>query len=284
MPEFCFGYVNEPFKTLVATYPGEAVYPRTDFRTEWGPVFHRGRLDGSARVLVIGPDPGPHESILRRIFGGEAGRRVQGFLSKLGITRSYAMVNALLYGLHGGAGAKYVTRPEVVSYRNRWIDGLLLSGSVRAVVAFGALARRAWEAYTSARGAPAGVAFTPLTHPTFPEASGGTQAERDASTRKMLEQWNAALPGLDAALGHKDVGPSTLELYGPAFIETDMADIPSADLPAGTPAWMYDDDGGGGGWATCGYPSQLAPPATEQDAERLRREIIVIQAPRSAVS
>src|SRR6478609_2370304 len=53
----CAGYASEPFASLVAGYPGEDVYPQADFRTEWGPVFHRGRLDGSARVLVLGQDP-----------------------------------------------------------------------------------------------------------------------------------------------------------------------------------------------------------------------------------
>ena len=52
----CPGY-PPPFDALVADYPGEETYPAADFRTEWGPIFHRGRLDGSARVLVLGQDP-----------------------------------------------------------------------------------------------------------------------------------------------------------------------------------------------------------------------------------
>jgi uracil-DNA glycosylase len=56
---------------------------------------------------VIGQDPGQHENILRRILVGEAGRRVQGLLAKLGITRSYVMINALLYCVYGSGGAKY---------------------------------------------------------------------------------------------------------------------------------------------------------------------------------
>jgi hypothetical protein len=43
------GYGDEPFRTLVEEVPGATVFPLKDFRTEWGPVFHRGRLDGSAR-------------------------------------------------------------------------------------------------------------------------------------------------------------------------------------------------------------------------------------------
>ena len=81
----CVGYGAEPFASLVADYPGDDVYPQADFRTEWGPVFHRGRLDGSARVLVLGQDPATHEAISRRILVGEAGQRVQGLLAKVGV-------------------------------------------------------------------------------------------------------------------------------------------------------------------------------------------------------
>ena len=81
------GYVAEPFLTLCAEYPEANVYPSDQFRLEWGPIFHRGRLDGSARVLVIGQDPAQHETVVRRILVGEAGRRVQGLLAKLGITQ-----------------------------------------------------------------------------------------------------------------------------------------------------------------------------------------------------
>src|SRR5262249_60579276 len=95
------GYGNEPFQTLCADYPGTDVYPPERFRIEWGPIFHRGRLDGSARVLVIGQDPAQHESIVRRILVGEAGRRLQGFLAKLGITRSYVLINTFLYSVYG---------------------------------------------------------------------------------------------------------------------------------------------------------------------------------------
>jgi hypothetical protein len=45
------GYVAEPFLALCTDYPKANVYPPDQFRLEWGPIFHRGRLDGSARVL-----------------------------------------------------------------------------------------------------------------------------------------------------------------------------------------------------------------------------------------
>ena len=60
---FDSGYSEEPFRTLVREYPGADVYPSNQFRLEWGPIFHRGRLDGSARVLIIGQDPAQHEAL-----------------------------------------------------------------------------------------------------------------------------------------------------------------------------------------------------------------------------
>src|SRR6478609_5856492 len=99
----CVGYGAEPFASLVADYPGDDVYPSADFRTEWGPVFHRGRLDGSARVLVLGQDPATHEAISRRILVGEAGQRVQGLLAKVGVDTAYVMVNVYLYSVFGQA-------------------------------------------------------------------------------------------------------------------------------------------------------------------------------------
>jgi uracil-DNA glycosylase len=37
------GYGQEPLRTLVQDVPDATVFPTKDFRTEWGPVFHRGR-------------------------------------------------------------------------------------------------------------------------------------------------------------------------------------------------------------------------------------------------
>src|SRR6185295_10910527 len=105
---FCPGYGAEPYKSLVENAPGAEVFPSKDFRIEWGPIFHRGRLDGSARLLVIGQDPAQHETVVRRILVGEAGHRIQGFLAKLGIDRSYVMVNTYLYSVFGqGGGEKH---------------------------------------------------------------------------------------------------------------------------------------------------------------------------------
>src|SRR5690349_8992409 len=143
---FCEGYAREPFLTLCSDLPD--CYPGAAFRVEWGPVFHRGRLDGSARVLVIGQDPAQHETIARRVLVGEAGHRVQGLLAKLGVSHSYVIVNTFLYSVFGqGNGEQHAGDPGIIAYRNRWLDAIFQTCSIDAVIALGSLANRAFAAW-----------------------------------------------------------------------------------------------------------------------------------------
>jgi uracil-DNA glycosylase len=235
------GPVRRPFAALAADYPGPDTYPPADFRIEWGPVFHRGRLDHSAGVLVLGQDPGQHECIARRILVGEAGQRVQGFLRKLGIARSYVMINAFLYSVFGQRGGeRHAASPPIIDYRARWLDALLgHDGRIRAVVAFGHLAHDAFDRWAAANPARAGeLTVERLTHPTMPEASShGSPEQLREATRRLLEQWNGALERLDAALPERDE-ERELVPYGEDLLPEDRAAIPEFDLPAGSPPWM----------------------------------------------
>ena len=237
----CPGYTAEPFATLVAEYPGEDVYPSADFRVEWGPIFHRGRLDGSARVLVLGQDPATHESISRRILVGEAGQRVQGLLAKAGITDSYVMVNAFLYSVYGqGGGDRHSHDQEIAGYRNQWLDALLVETEVTAVVTLGRLARTAYTMWADTQPATAArLHLAAVRHPTYPEsaarATGQTLAQTTAS---LLADWNEHL---DDLAGHVvPEGPVDLTPYAPGWGEGDLAAIPERDLPPGCPPWWRD--------------------------------------------
>jgi hypothetical protein len=200
-----------------------------------------GRLDNSALVLVLGQDPGQHECIARRILVGEAGQRVQGFLHKLGIERSYVMVNAFLYSVFGQSGGeRHADSQPIIDYRHRWLDALLgEDGRVQAVVAFGHLAHDAFDRWAEANPALAGgLPVERLTHPTMPEASSHGDAERRReATRRLLEQWNGALERLDAGLSERD-DERELILYGEDLLPEDRTAIPERDLPAGSPPWM----------------------------------------------
>ena len=239
--EFDPCYASEPFASLVGDYPGADVFPPADFRVEWGPIFHRGRLDGSARLLVLGQDPGQQEAVVRRIFTGEAGQRAQGLLRKVGITRSYVMINTFLYSVYGQqSGEQHVGDDAIAEYRHRWLDGLLGPGSrVEAVIAFGHLADQAWKRW---RKTPTGTAcaahYEHLTHPTQPDAaSHGDPAKQAQLEKAMLQQWSAALPRLMGAISEPDEHVTPVS-YGDVLTPEDHAEIPELDLPAGLPDWM----------------------------------------------
>ena len=237
------GYAAEPFRTLAAEAPGSSVYPGKDFRVEWGPVFHRGRLDGSAKLLIIGQDPAQHETILRRILVGEAGHRIQGFLAKLGLDRSYVMVNTYLYSVFGqGGGNRHKDDKAIARYRHRWLKALLDTNEIEAVVTLGTLAHHAWDVFrASTDGANLDVKFAAVTHPTAPESAGGSAAQHAAAVARMLENWNAALQSLHPLL--RPDRPVQLRRYGTSFQKSEKVEIPEVDVPAWAPDWMRLNDG-----------------------------------------
>src|SRR5713226_2579054 len=221
------GYGNEPFRTLCADYPGADVYPPARFRVEWGPIFHRGRLDGSARVVVIGQDPAQHETIVRRVLVGEAGKRLQGLLGKLGITASYAIINTFLYSVYGSVKAATARDAKLIAYRNSWLDALLTGQKVEAVIALGTAADAAWQEWKQT---PSGqnfdVAYAPVTHPTEPESSSKNDKKKLAeATKKLLENWNSGLQALLPSVKHPDIA-TALVPYGDTWGVGDRPAIP----------------------------------------------------------
>jgi hypothetical protein len=234
------GPVGEPYASLVGDYPGAEVYPAHSFRVEWGPIFHRGRLDGSARLLVIGQDPAQSEAIVRRILVGEAGHRTQGLMAKLGFTRSYLLVNTFLYSVYGQTGGEeHKDDQGIVDYRNSWLRAIFGANQIEAVLALGSLADDAWHKWKQT---PVGQGYSPgyqhVTHPTEPEsASGGNRAKLKAGIAAMLKNWNHALEALHPLIQHPDA-PVDLVPYGTDFAPGERVEIPEYDAPAGVPEWM----------------------------------------------
>ena len=107
-------------------------------------MFYRGRLTGKVRLLGIASDPGPTERVVGRTLVGDAGQRVQGFLAKLGLTTSYALVNAFPFALHpsqASSALPLLADRDQKRWRNRFYD-LVTGPDLQAIVAFGANARR----------------------------------------------------------------------------------------------------------------------------------------------
>lgn len=200
---------------------------KDDFWFDWGPIFYRGRLDGSARVLCIASDPGPTERIAGRSLVGNAGQRVQGFLAKLGLTKSYVCLNAWAYALHPSAAGdelKKVKEPEQLKWRNRLYD-LATSSKLEAIVAFGGMAEEALSLWPN----PPAAVVKEIPHP----------SSRDE--KKLLDEWRAAVSDLRGVVTPDPDGSTAGPNYGSKFAEADYAPIPRADLPFGAPAFLGDD-------------------------------------------
>ncbi len=201
---------------------------RNRFRMAWGPIFYRGRLDGTAKVIVIGQDPAADEDVARRILVGSAGQRVQGFLKKLGLVRSYVMMNTFLYGLKGqiDAQARQISEsPSIKTWRNTLLDRLA-APPVQAVLAFGAGAHQVVDLW------PTGSTYfvARLTHP----------SARDDAT--LLQNWNQWLPQLRQRVTPDPDGTPSDEPYGTRFKKSDLAPIPPRDLSFGVPKWLGNGD------------------------------------------
>jgi hypothetical protein len=219
----------EPFHAHFDALPDYTPF-RSHFWFDWGPVFYRGRLDGTARVLCVASDPGPTERVAGRTLVGDAGQRVQGFLAKLGLTRSYLCVNAFAYALfpsHGFSVGPVLTDPAHRAWRNELFD-MARTPELVAVIAFGRLARDALDLWPGS----AGLTVVEVAHPSSREP------------KRLLDEWRAAIAQLRPLVTADPDGDPTLPTYGATFLERDYAPIPRGDLPFGAPAWLGDDAAG----------------------------------------
>jgi uracil-DNA glycosylase len=225
-------FAAAPLATYEA-HPGE-------FRLDFGPIFYRGRLDGTARVLMVGQDPAANELIGHRAFVGTSGQRVQGFLRRLGIARDYVMVNTYLYPVYGqffGTLAALSQHPEILGFRNAVFDRIAAENPLEAVITVGNAARDALERW------PAGAGYT-VRHITHPSA---------LDHAALLANWNEALTALRSAVSPEAGTAPDTSTYGTDFVVADQVPIPRRDLPFGVPSWhgvgtratrARDEDGG----------------------------------------
>jgi uracil-DNA glycosylase len=200
---------------------------------DWGPIFYRGRLDGSARLLCIASDPGPTERIAGRTLVGDAGQRVQGFLRKLGLSRSYLCLNAFPYALlpsRASRAPSLLALPAFRAWRSELYDAA--ATDVEAVIAFGRVAQAAVSQWSGASDVP----VIPLPHP----------SSRNAAA--LVTAWRAGVIELRTRIA-PDPGTQRAANYGTTFLEKDYVAIPAGDLPFGVAPWLGDD-----AWSRAGHP------------------------------
>lgn len=195
-----------------------------DFRLDFGPIYYRGRLDGTARVLVVGQDPAANELVGHRAFVGTSGQRIQGFLRRIGIRRDYVMVNTFLYPVFGqffDSLVQLTQDPDILGYRNDLLDRLAARNPIEAVVTAGSAARDAVERWP-------GAAQHLVRHITHPSAH---------DHAALLANWNEGLAALRPAVSPEVGAPADDASYGADFVAADHEPIPRRDLPFGVPDW-----------------------------------------------
>jgi hypothetical protein len=213
--------------TLFSRHPDYS--PVKDFFWyDWGPVFYRGRLDKTAKVLCVASDPGPTERIGGRALIGNAGQRLQGFLSKIGITKSYVCLNGFIYSLHPSHlsnGIKLLSDPAHLRWRNKVFKAVKGPG-MQAIIAFGIVAQTAVDLWNSKGDIPVLKTY----HPSYRE-----------DETKLVTDWNRVINELRQIVTKDSDGDNTLPLYGSTFVEADYAAIPRRDLPFGVPDFLGND-------------------------------------------
>lgn len=196
----------------------------TSFRLDFGPAYYRGRLDGTARVLIVGQDPAANELVGHRAFVGASGQRIQAFLRRIGIRRGYLMVNTFLYPVFGqfiGDIRELSRDPEILGYRNRLLDYIADNNPLEAIIAAGAAARDAVERW------PGSTAYKVqnITHPSAHDHA------------QLLANWNTGLAELRLIV-QPEVGVIVDNTnFGTDFTDEDHEPIPRFDLPFGVPDW-----------------------------------------------
>lgn len=193
------------------------------FRLAFGPVFYRGRLDGTARILIVGQDPSTDEILAQRAFVGSSGQRLQGLLKKLGITRSYVMMNTFIFSVFKQFDSELrqiSLETPILSWRNDTFDRVGATNPIEAVIAVGAGARHAVEHWPGAKAYP----VFEITHPAAPDDV-------------VLPNWNQHLPNLGTSIAPDEGGNQDLTPYAMTFQSDDPEPIPRFDLPFGMPDW-----------------------------------------------
>ena len=193
--------------------------------------------------MGIASDPGPTECLpfMRRTLVGDSGQKTQGFLAKLGLIRSYVLVNAFAVALHPGkqaTGRQVLQHNSAIkTWRHGFFDRLLAGGGLQAIVAFGSHAHAAYDLWAASNPAVAAVPVIKVDHPAAVDRNG-------SGNDRALQEWTRAVTTLRGLItpdtGARASGPN----YGAYVTENDYSRIPRWDLPSAAPRYAGDDSWG----------------------------------------
>lgn len=223
--DFDAGPEKEMLK-IINQMPSFKPYKRFFPWLSWGPVFYRGRTNGSARVICVASDPAQIERIANRALVGDAGQRVQGFLGKIGVRSSYLCLNAFCYPFvpRYYFDVLSVSREqEIVEWRNALFNSAT-SEETELVLCYGGQASLAVELWPNHQK----YKVVKIPHPS------------SRNPKKMLARWSSAVEEIQSWFQPED-GAEKSQNYGDEFTESDYAPVPKFDLPFGAPSFLGDN-------------------------------------------
>ena len=141
------------------------------FRYHMGPLFYRGRLDGTARVLVVGQEGATDEAIVHRAFAGGTGQKVQNFLNAIGITKSYICLNTFVYSIYeqyDAYTAEIAMEGPIAEHRNEILAKVFAENDIQLVLTFGNAAYNSVKLFRNSYYAgkfPYGTRWSHMLHP-----------------------------------------------------------------------------------------------------------------------
>ncbi|MBR9998825.1 MAG: hypothetical protein KFF73_07630 [Cyclobacteriaceae bacterium] len=198
-------------------------HPSGRFRVHFGGVPYRGRLDDTARVIVVGQDPSTDEAIARRAFVGNAGQRLQKLLYKTGIVRSYIIINTFAYSIIGQANNEMriiAQEPIIKNFREDLLNTLIERNPIEAIITLGVGAKEAMSTWNN----PENKQMFHLFHP--------------SAQTGLEDNWNTHLPLLIANITPDNPAIIDATPYSGEWSEnTHRMNIPRFDLPYNLPDW-----------------------------------------------
>jgi uracil-DNA glycosylase len=227
---------------------GRAVLGREAFRWHHGPMFFRGRLDGSAKVVLVGQEGAQDESLSHRSFTGGTGARMQHLLHHIGFDRSYLFLNSFVYPIFGQYTDELRPlaqdpRSPIVTHRHRIFDKAIGDGDARLVIAVGNAAKESIATWVHAHGGsadpdhldnatlgslPSRLRVVGVVHPG--SAAGGSTSAIKADFQRAC---NRIKGWLDADPGWLPADPGVPRNLDAAY-QYKSAAIPYRDFPFGT--------------------------------------------------
>ena len=130
---------------------------------------------------------------------------MQGFLTKLGLTHSYALLNAYAYALlpsQAMGAIPILAEPDQQTWRNE-LFSMVVGPQLEAIVTFGLQAKIAIEQWSDAPP----VMVKKVAHP----------SSRDAG--RLINEWSAAITDLRTVVTPDPDGDNTGPNYGAKFAE-----------------------------------------------------------------